>query len=96
MKRGDQIAYVPDHAKDDGLMYPDTEYGFVNSISPIDSEIIFCRYWHKNRPGQLRTTANSEATNICNLVLCLSVQSDVVKAAIAKIDKEERIEKMYW
>jgi hypothetical protein len=54
---GDQIVYVPNHA--DGPDHPDAEEGFVTSANGY---YIFCRYWSKIYPGQLRTKANSEAT----------------------------------
>ena len=89
MKRGDQIAYIPDHAKETGLDHPDVEFGFVNSISHFNNETIFCRYWLKGKPGKLRTTANSEATNIRDLVLHNSVSVEVIKATIEQIDSED-------
>jgi len=64
-KVGDQIAYVPTHARGD-LKHPDVELGFVTSVSP-DGEYAFCRYFAKSNE-YLRTTANSEATYIRDLV----------------------------
>ena len=64
MKRGTQIVYVPDHAADEND--PDCEYGFITSIHK-DGIRAFCRYWSKHNTG-LRTTANSELTEIRNLV----------------------------
>lgn len=64
MKRGTQIAYIPNHAKGD-INDPDVEFGFVTSIR---GDVAFCRYWHRDRPEELRTTANSEATSMDNLV----------------------------
>ena len=91
MRRGDQIAYIPDHAKAEGLTHPDVEFGFVDSISFVDSDRIFCRYWIQNRPGVLRTTANSEGTNIQDLVLHISVPHPVVVSVISKIDREDKL-----
>ena len=54
---GDQIVYVPNHA--DGPDHPDAEEGFVTSCNEF---YVFCRYFSKAYPGQLRTLANSEAT----------------------------------
>ena len=89
MKRGDQIAYIPNHAKEEGLTHPDTEYGFVYSVSPIDSETIFCRYWLKGKLGTLRTVSCSEATDIKDLVLHQSIDQDYVEKTIDKINKGE-------
>jgi hypothetical protein len=83
MKRGDQIAYLPDHAT--GLLHPDVEFGFITSISPIDNEYIFCRYWLKGKPGILRTTANSESTHIRNLILYESVPIERVQEILEEI-----------
>ncbi|MDA3808633.1 MAG: hypothetical protein PF440_12065 [Thiomicrorhabdus sp.] len=88
MKRGDQIAYIPNHVKSKGLMHKDVEFGFVNSISPTDNETIFCRYWLKSDIGELRTVANSEATNIRDLIEYDSVSQSVVDDTITMIKKE--------
>ena len=64
-KKGDQIIYVPTHA--DGIDHPDAERGFVTGLCP-NEDSVFCRYWSKTNPHQLRTTANSEATPINMLV----------------------------
>jgi hypothetical protein len=89
LKRGSQIAYIPDHAKELGIDHPDVEYGFVNSISPVDNETIFCLYWLQGTPGKLRTTANSEATNIRDLILYDMVSPELVQEIIGEIDKDE-------
>ena len=55
-----QIKYTPTHAE--GVPdHPDIEYGFVTSVK---GDTIFCRYWSKHNPDDLRTTANSEGTPI--------------------------------
>ncbi|MCK5015670.1 MAG: hypothetical protein KAS32_01245 [Candidatus Peribacteraceae bacterium] len=86
MKRGDQIAYVPNHAKKEGLNHPDVEYGFVFSISYYNNEIIFCWYWLQGTPGQLRTVVNSEATNIRNLILYGSVSDELIQEVLKEIE----------
>lgn len=88
MKRGDQIVYIPQHAMELGIEHPDVEYGFVNSISPIDNEVIFCRYWLKGKLGELRTVANSEATNIRNLKYYFKVSQELIQETIKEIDKD--------
>jgi len=75
----DQIAYIPHHA--DGKMdHPDTEFGFVTSVSE-DGEIVFCRYWRDIREFELRTKANSEATPYDLLVHHKSVPDEVIDEA---------------
>jgi len=88
MKRGDQIVYIPDHAKETGINHPDVEFGFVNSISHFNNETIFCRYWFKGVPGKLRTTANSEGTRLQDLNPYKSVADGVIEATIERIDAE--------
>ena len=88
MKRGDQIIYVPQHARNKGINHKDIEYGFVYSISPIDSEIMFCRYWIKGNLGELRTVAASEATNIRDLRGYDSVDPQVISDTITMIEQE--------
>ena len=60
-ERGDQIAYIPRHAKGD-INHPDVEYGFVTSVR---GNMVFCRFWYNVRggrhQGELRTTANSQS-----------------------------------
>lgn len=72
MKPGDQIAYIPNHVERSTTKYyldhPDIEFGFVTSLG-TDERYCWCRYWRKGRPGELRTTANSELTPIENIIL---------------------------
>lgn len=63
-KRGDQVAYIPNHAEGD-ITHRDVELGFVTSIN---DKFVFVRYWSKTSPHELRTKANSEATPSENLV----------------------------
>ncbi len=84
LKRGDQIVYIPNHARNN-RNHPDCEYGFVTSIG---TKIAFCRYWSKAKPAELRTTANSEATMISNLQLHKSVSQKRVDDWLVKISKE--------
>ena len=66
LKRGDQIIYIPSHVKPG--KFKDIEFGFVTSVSEENKELIFCRYWSNVLPGALRTTANSEGTNVWDLI----------------------------
>jgi len=82
-KRGDQIAYVPDHAQGN-LRHEDVEYGFVTSVSPRH---VFCRYWRKGHVGELRTVACSESTPEHLLVRIDSVPVSFVTDLLEKIDE---------
>jgi len=64
LTRGKQIIYVPMHAN--GPEHLDAEEGFVTSV---DGDFAYCRFWHPDRPNQLRTVANSERTPVENLVI---------------------------
>jgi hypothetical protein len=64
IQRGTQIAYILVHAGNDWT-HPSVEFGFVTSVR---GNVAFCRYWSKHYPGQLRTTANSEATPLVRIV----------------------------
>ena len=90
MKRGDQIAYIPDHVKNiprsEWRSNSSVEFGFINALTP-DKEAAFCRYWNNHNLAELRTIANSERTSLCDIVLHESVQQSQVDAAIAAIDK---------
>jgi len=85
-KRGDQIAYVPTHAEGD-LQHPDVDFGFVTSV-PTATDL-FCRYWSKFSPGELRTKACSELTPGANVVHYDSVDQSLVDAEIKKLDPVE-------
>jgi hypothetical protein len=59
LKPGTQILYMPMHVRGDED-HPDVEAGFVTSHTQPD--VVFCRYWNKYYPNELRTKANSERT----------------------------------
>jgi hypothetical protein len=86
LTRGTQVLYVPMHAHGD-TNHPDCEAGFVTSVR---GDVVFCRYWSKHAPGELRTKANSEATPRAALVERWSVPQAQVAAALAAIDEEVR------
>ena len=77
MKRGDQILYMPSHAKDEND--PVCERGFVTSVR---GDIVFCRYWVQGSLDVLRTKANSEGTNVRDIVLRNSVPQSEVAAML--------------
>jgi len=83
---GTQIAYIPDHARGD-INHQDVEFGFVVSQGSRPT-YFFCRYWHQGKPGVMRTTANSELTNVGNLRIHKSVPQEVVNQWLKK-PKEE-------
>ena len=87
MKRGTQIIYLPDHAKDED--HPDAEPGFIFNKTQ-NPEVFFCRYWNKHRQWELRTKANSEATNIRNIFVKDTKPQKVVDKMIEKIDEERK------
>ena len=85
LSKGDQIAYVPMHAKSN-LMHPDVEFGFV--MGPAGGNAYFCRYWLKDKPGKLRTVANSEATPSDSLVKFRTTIQSMVNDAIRAIESD--------
>lgn len=82
MKRGTQIIYIPDHAGED-TSHPDCQTGFTTSDIRSD-RYIFCRFWSKCSPGELRTKANSELTSVENITVATSVPQEQVEAALEK------------
>lgn len=82
MKPGTQIAYVPCHAEGD-VNHPDVEFGFVTSEQ--EGFFHFCRYWYKNRFGELRTKANSELTPTECLVKYESVSQALVDELLGRL-----------
>jgi len=63
--RGTQVIYIPTHANRD-LNHPDCEEGFVTAHA--SEEAVFVRYFRRGT-DELRTLANSEATDISDLVI---------------------------
>jgi hypothetical protein len=84
MKKGTQIVYTPDHANGD-INHPDSERGFVAHSTIID-DALFCRYWRRGEPLQLRTLANSELTPIRNIIELDTVQQEIVNETLKEID----------
>lgn len=83
MKQGTQIIYVPTHANDDAD-HPDAEAGFVTTNFSFNAHV-FCRYWSKHSPGELRTKANSELTPVARLIKRNTVSQSVVDALIDEV-----------
>ena len=81
LKVGTQIACIHDHA--DSFEHPDVEYGFVAHCKDV-SKGLFCRYWRRGDDVAftLRTTANSELTNLDNLSLRISTSDKIVKSTL--------------
>jgi len=84
-KRGEQIAYIPLHARQRPQDHPDVEYGFVMSQK---DETVWCRFWRKGHPGELRTRANSEAVDAHSLVRTHSVPDDLVQEILKEIEND--------
>lgn len=84
--RGDQIVYIPDHAKNDPG-HPDIEYGFVTDMTP-NNKGAFCRYFRKGNINQLRTTANSESTPLRNLRKVYIHSSYFIKTLLKELGYE--------
>ena len=82
MKPGTQIIYIPTHANGDPD-HPDAETGFVTSMR--DDAFAWCRYWSGKHFGELRTTANSELTDITQLVERQTVPQHTVYALIEEL-----------
>lgn len=59
LKKGMQIAYIPNHADGD-VDHPDVEFGFVTSVK---GDTVFCRYWRSKDSPELRTKTNSEGAS---------------------------------
>ena len=79
LKPGTQIVYIPTHAEGNEN-HPDCESGFVTSVR---GDIAFCRYWRNGiEPSgyysELRTTANSEATPLANLIIKKTVPQGMI------------------
>jgi hypothetical protein len=96
LKPGDQIAYVPRHARG-ALNHPDVEYGFVTRLSH-DGETAFCRYWQGRgkeglRSEGLRTLACSEGTPVELLVRGNTRPEGVVDMWLAGIRAQEEAER---
>lgn len=84
---GTQILYMPTHAKGNPK-HKDVQEGFVTSIAPSNNSL-FCRYWSKYSPGELRTKANSELTDIRNIMVKDTHSQNDVDVLLARIANEE-------
>ena len=80
LTRGVQIVYVPDHAEGD-LKHPDCEEGFVTSIK---GRVVFCRFWHKQYPDELRTKGCSEGADLSNIFVHVSRPESQVEKALRR------------
>ena len=83
IKRGTQIAYIPSHANGD-TSHPDVEFGFA--MEKPRHVGVFCRYWRKGHPGELRTVANSELTPLEYIIEYESVSQRIVDSVIFQIE----------
>jgi hypothetical protein len=88
---GLQVVYVPRYIVErnktlgEVLKDKDTEFGFVTSWN---KNVIFCRFWLKEKPGELRTVANSEACDKFDLFPHESVSQTAVIKQIQKMRRD--------
>ncbi len=68
LKKGVQIVYVPSHANGN-VNHLDSEEGFIADKAGMRIDYIHCRFWSKENPEFLRTTANGEATPLDCIVI---------------------------
>jgi hypothetical protein len=97
LRPGVQVVSVPGHVQllfwQNLLDHPDCEPGFVASVpepfhntgEPRKVTAVFCRYWSKTHPGELRTKANSESTPIDYLWLKDTRLQDEVDALMKEL-----------
>ena len=79
LEPGQQIARVPYHAKGN-INHPDAEWGFIQETRGATA---LCRFWrkdthHQHVIGNLRTVANAESANVCDLVPHQHCRQDIV------------------
>jgi len=82
--QGDQIIYIPPHAKNDWT-HPDCEKGFITGVvspgigSPNIPYSVYCRFWKKDRVGEeLATKANSQLVSAANVRLLRYMDQAVI------------------
>lgn len=84
-KRGDQIAYIPDHAEGN-INHPDVEFGFVTSTNP---HYVFVRYWWNARSGRdintLKSRNSGTPTYRRHLVLHNNHPQETIDKMLAKL-----------
>ena len=86
LKRGDQVAYIPRHARGhdgDPIEHPDVEFGFITSINKISGDP-YVRYWRTITPPELRKKANSELTPADCVQLHQSVDDKYVQRELLR------------
>jgi len=93
---GLQVVHFPPHVAKrnktfgEALKDKDAEFGFIASW---DEHVIFCRFWLKGKPGELRTVANSEARDKFELFAHESVSKTTM---IKQINEMRRDPERYW
>jgi len=83
-KMGTQIVYVPNHALGD-INHEAAEKGFVTATKEDGA---FCRFWSKDRPKELRTTANSEFCKYENLVVLRTHNPQLIEQTLIQIKED--------
>jgi len=90
LERGTQVAHIPHHAAGE-IRHKDVEFGFVTGVRQhTDGTTVFCRFWSKSDPRELRTKANSESCDIDNLIRFTSALQKTVDKQLERIEEEER------
>ena len=84
---GDQIVYIPYHVIEEDLTHPDVEFGFVSNFCKNEM-YVFCRYWSKINPTELRTKVNSERTPVDCLYYYDSVPEERIDAWFYEMENE--------
>lgn len=79
---GNQIVYIPTHAKGD-IKHKDVEYGFVTSATSRDST--FCRFWSNRNSNELRTVSCSELTPVSCLQRHMTKDQKVVDKLLKEL-----------
>ena len=92
MKKGTQIIYIPRHVKvieGQEEMHPGVELGFVFGKPGLLRTSVFCRYWSKHSPNELRTKSCSELTPIDCILIKDTRPQEVVDKVIKKIEEDK-------
>ena len=89
MEPGTQIIYFPPHVTFGDESHRDTEFGFV--YGSMYSDAIFCRYWSRSFPTELRTKSCGELTPRHRLLIKDTRDQELVWKEIRNIVREYKI-----
>jgi len=91
MKNGTQIIYFPPHVTFGDVTHRDVEFGFVYDNSMHYSDAMFCRYWSRQFPSELRTKSCGELTPRNRLFVKDTRDQELVWKEIRNIVREYKI-----